>query len=93
MLQKESLLECNETMSDISCDPYTKPCLFNIEEDPCEKHNLAGDDHLPILAKGHELIKIYNGTARELIDMSRNPEADPTNWGGVWTNWLDFMKE
>lgn len=41
-LREDALVNCisNNTIEPI-CRPLEKPCLFNIEKDPCEQYNLA----------------------------------------------------
>ncbi|KAG6438568.1 hypothetical protein O3G_MSEX000065 [Manduca sexta] len=40
-LRNTATLKCNSSIEAIPCQPLQAPCLFNIEEDPCEKRNLA----------------------------------------------------
>ncbi|CAL8131486.1 unnamed protein product [Orchesella dallaii] len=83
-------VRCNETLPEITCDPYTRPCLFNVLEDPCEKRNLANEESI-LVEQMLALLKSYNDTAREMIDLSHHPEAAPVNWDFVWTNWKDYL--
>merc|ERR1719369_28610 len=71
-----------------SCDPEAAPCLFNIKHDPCEYHNLASiePDVLQMLV---EKMIAYNLTAVPSINTPRDPNANPDNFGGVWTSWID----
>ncbi|ODM97123.1 Arylsulfatase B [Orchesella cincta] len=89
-LQEAADIKCNETLPEIACNPYAEPCLFNIVEDPCEKRNLAGEEST-LVAQLLALLNSYNSTAREVIDLSHNPEAAPYNWDYVWTNWKDYL--
>lgn len=42
-IRTEATIDCstNQTVESIQCRPLEKPCLFNIDEDPCEQNNLA----------------------------------------------------
>merc|ERR1712168_1485969 len=71
-----------------SCDPVAAPCLYNIKEDPCEYHNLAGvePDVLEMLL---EKLHAYNLTAVPPYKSTIDPNADPKNFDGCWTSWVN----
>lgn len=89
-LQNAAEVKCNDGIDPgVPCDPYVGPCLFNIDEDPCEKNNLAAERD-EIVHQMLQLLESYNNTVGEMIDLSHHPEAAPRNWGFVWTNWKDY---
>lgn len=72
----------------VTCNPIEAPCLFNIKEDPCERINLAKTR--PVILKTLEdaLLK-YKVTAMPASNMENDRKANPINWNGTWTNWMD----
>ena len=70
--------------------PYTPSFtwLFNIKEDPNERNNVA-DQHPDIVKQLNEKIENYNSTHIEQLYPPVDPKSSPTNFGGVWTPWLD----
>ncbi|CAH0383325.1 unnamed protein product [Bemisia tabaci] len=70
-------------------DPCTeKPCLFNIQQDPCEFHDMA-DQHPSVV---DELKELYESHAARLVkeqDHGFDPAAEPELWEGWWAPWLD----
>ena len=74
----------------IEISPYTPSFtwLFNIKEDPNERNNVA-DQHPDIVRQLKERIEFYNSTHIKQLDPPGDPNANPANFGGVWTPWLD----
>ena len=71
-----------------ACDPEAAPCLFNIKDDPCEYHNLAGTEP-DIVEMLMEKLEAHNQTAVPPKNQPRDKNADPKYFDGVWTSWMD----
>lgn len=93
-MRKEATLTCPtiEIGPNIICEPFKLPCLFNIVNDPCEQVNVAGTEP--------EILEILQSKLQDHIEKSvepRNkkgdPRADPGNFDGAWTWWLDQEDE
>ena len=71
-----------------SCHPDKAPCLFNIKNDPCEYYNLADKepDNLQYLMRR---LAVHNATAVPPRNEQPDPNANPANFGGVWSSWQD----
>lgn len=71
------------------CSPNESPCLFNLQEDPCERNNLALEN--PNIVKSlEEIIEKYRKTAIKPRNIPRDPNADPAKYNNTWTNWMDW---
>ena len=70
------------------CDPMKKPCLFNVQWDPCEFHNLASfmPNTLKVL---RDRLNFYHRIVKMPVYPSFDDKADPENNGGVWGPWKD----
>jgi len=62
--------------------------LFNIEDDPNERNNVA-DKQPEIVKLMKERIEYYNSTHVKQLNPAFDSKSDPSNFGGVWTPWLD----
>lgn len=71
------------------CNPMESPCLFNIREDPCEQINLASDRPMIVLNMERALTR-FKQTALPIINVPRDPNADPAKWNNTWVNWQDY---
>lgn len=73
------------------CDPMRKPCLFNIQWDPCEFHNLA--DFMPNTLKVLlDRLHFYRTRIVKPIYPKFDPKADPEYHDGVWGPWVNVSK-
>lgn len=70
------------------CKPMESPCLFNIIEDPCEMINLAISRPM-VVANMEQTMMKYRKSAKPIINVPRDPNADPIKWNNTWTNWQD----
>ncbi|KAH9494829.1 hypothetical protein Btru_017933 [Bulinus truncatus] len=70
-----------------NCQPLKAPCLFNIQDDPCEYYNLA--DRLPQVVDMLTLrLNVYRSTMVPPANKPIDPTGDPSLHGGVWGPWL-----
>ncbi|XP_050679901.1 arylsulfatase I isoform X1 [Leptidea sinapis] len=73
----------------ISCKPLISPCLFNIEQDPCERRNLASLESEVLNRLLEELDKL-NRTAVPPNNKEIDSRGDPKYWGRTFTNFGDY---
>ncbi|XP_054713247.1 arylsulfatase B-like [Uloborus diversus] len=72
-----------------SCKPAEKPCLFDIQDDPCEYNNIASMKP-KILAKLLKTLSKYNKTAVSPGNKPVDPRSNPKYHNYEWINWMDF---
>ena len=65
-----------------------KPCLFNIEDDPCEYYNVA-EKYPDVMKKLPSVLENYKKSLVAPRNKLRDEAADPNAHGGVWTPWRD----
>lgn len=70
------------------CKPAKEPCLFDIENDPCELNNVARENPNILSAMLKELSK-FRESAVAPKNIPLDPRGDPKNWNYVWTNFGD----
>jgi hypothetical protein len=87
IIQEKSTVECgNVTIN--KCNPLESPCLFNINEDPCEHHNLAHERP----EKVKFLLSRLSHHITEMVPSRRapvDPMCDPKYHNYQWTWWID----
>jgi hypothetical protein len=76
-------------MSNSKCKPLERPCLFNLETDPCETYNLA-DKYPDVLQTLLDRLAEHNATALPPGNLPMDPRADPSFWMYTWTNFGDY---
>ncbi|CAG0894732.1 unnamed protein product [Darwinula stevensoni] len=104
MLRKEAAVTClRDETNPTACDPSQVPCVFDLSVDPCEQMNLVelcpkaesernGHFWPPDLLGFLEsrLLSYEESKVPPLIlNVSEDPNADPSLWHGMWTYWLD----
>ena len=70
------------------CTPKDGPCLFNIEEDPCEYTNLV-HEHEDVLNMLLQLLEKYKATMVPIRNKPYDFSANPKYHNGLWTAWCD----
>ncbi|KAG8183894.1 hypothetical protein JTE90_002463 [Oedothorax gibbosus] len=75
-----------------NCKPARRPCLFNVEEDPCEFYNLA-DAKPEILTKLLKRLSQYNETAVPPGNKPLDPRSNPKYYNYHWVNWMDYNQD
>jgi len=72
-----------------NCKPNIKPCLFNLEVDPCEYNNVA-DQYPEVFQMLWQKILLWNATAVINIK-SLDPRSYPQYYGYAWSPWCDIV--
>lgn len=90
-LLRDAEVSCGERPVDAHpCLPLDAPCLFNIEQDPCEYNNLA--EKFPNITEDLvSLLNWYNATAVTPLNTPPDPMSNPKYWNYTFTNWADFV--
>lgn len=65
------------------------PCLINLQDDPCEKYNVA-DNYPEKFQEMQQRFEEYRQKVVPPINKPRDENADPSLWDGVWVNWNDY---
>ncbi|XP_023245172.1 arylsulfatase I isoform X2 [Copidosoma floridanum] len=96
-LRASATLECGLVQTaDVTesepCNPLKSPCLFNIRQDPCERHNLASQHPDVVKNLTNELSKL-NATAIPPGNLPWNSRGDPSLWEHTWNNFGDYELE
>ncbi|XP_022829572.1 arylsulfatase B [Spodoptera litura] len=89
-IRDASTIKCNSAKPINECKPLKAPCLFDIQEDPCELKNLADEKPDILQALMSELERI-NATAVPPNNLDLDPRGDPRYWGRVFTNFGDYV--
>ena len=70
------------------CTSKLGPCLFNVIDDPCEYVNQAKNQP-DIVASMLGRLDDYRKTMVPPRNKPFDPRANPNNFGGVWSPWMD----
>ncbi|XP_052900354.1 arylsulfatase B [Anopheles moucheti] len=88
-LRRESTVSCGTgAHMENECNPLEKPCLFDVETDPCEYNNLA-DEQLHTLQSLLARLADYNSTAVPPSNMEDDLRGAPQHWNHTWHNFGD----
>ena len=84
--------------AEVKCDPPPSsppectrelgPCLFNIDNDPCEYVNQAKSQP-DIVRNMLSWLEQYKQTMVPPRNKPNDPASNPNNFGGVWSPWMD----
>lgn len=90
-LRLEATLQCPEVAA-ISrpCLPLVAPCLFDIDEDPCERNNLYEEHRNEsfVLELWHR-IEQFSRLSRQPGNKPVDPNGNPRYYNNEWTWWQD----
>ncbi|XP_041472301.1 arylsulfatase I-like isoform X1 [Lytechinus variegatus] len=69
-----------------NCDPFQQPCLYNINEDPCEFYNIA-DENQDIVDILMMRIEEYRETMVPIRNKKPDPLSNPKYHDNCWVPW------
>ena len=86
---KPFVVECSDIPKNASsnCQVDKKPCLYDVEKDPCEFYNLA-DQYPEKVAELLDRMRDYNSTAVPPHSDPVDQAGLPINHGGLWVPWV-----
>ena len=86
---KNAAVSCGKPPSTpVECTKQAGPCLFDVEDDPCEYVNRANSNPDLVNQMLQELEK-FKQTMVPPRNKPFDPRANPDNFGGVWSPWMD----
>lgn len=90
-LNIQNLFKYKKLEDVLTCDPLKRFCLFNLNDDPCERLNLA--DVFPDVVKRikNRLIELKKSVVKPL-NKPEDPYSNPIFYNGTWVNWKDDIK-
>lgn len=96
-LRNESTVRCGFFGNGTApCEPFKRPCLFNVARDPCERVNLNHAPGRDVERLVRAKIDGFERSLRRFAESARPPgnvratkDADPARHDGTWTNWED----
>lgn len=87
---KKAVVTCGKPPSSPSeCTRESGPCLFNVADDPCEYVDLAKNESELV----ESMLKRLEGFKETMVpprNQPLDPKANPNNFGGVWSPWMDW---
>ncbi|XP_020614263.1 arylsulfatase I-like, partial [Orbicella faveolata] len=88
-----AVIQCGEWNSSIetACNSDVFPCLFDIEEDPCEYKNIA-KTHIDIVRRLVLRLIYYQRRALPVWFPETDTKADPAKHCGFWSPWRSSKK-
>ena len=86
---KNAVVTCGKPPSSpAECTKELGPCLFDVTDDPCEYVNQAKSNP-DIVNSLLKLLEEYKKTMVPPRNQPLDPKANPDNFGGVWSPWMD----
>ncbi|CAH3038820.1 unnamed protein product [Porites evermanni] len=86
---KNAVVTCSKPPSPpVSCTKEAGPCLFDVENDPCEYVNQAKNNP-DVLNRMLQWLEEFKNTMVPPRNKPVDPKANPNNFGGVWSPWMD----
>lgn len=86
---KNAVVTCTKPPSPaVSCTKEAGPCLFDVENDPCEYVNQAKNNP-NVLNQMLQWLEEFKQTMVHPRNKPMDPKANPNNFGGVWSPWMD----
>lgn len=88
-MRQQATIQCGVNLSPMAVSPCENgPCLFNLENDPCEQVNVAYSRQ-DISSQLYELLKYFRTT---LVPQINKPvdtlQADPKRFNDTWAPWI-----
>lgn len=91
-LRRENNIDCYTNINVTTiCKALKEPCLFDIENDPCELNNVARD-YPEVLTKMLTELSNMRSSVVPPNNVPIDPRGDPKNWNYVWTNFGDVKQ-
>ncbi|XP_065361621.1 arylsulfatase B [Calliphora vicina] len=94
-LRNSALIQCvlDHGVVSSSCNPLEYPCLFDLDDDPCEQHNLYERyEGSTILNDMLERVEYFRQHAHAINNKPADERCDPAKFGGEWTWWEDIIE-
>ncbi|XP_064490369.1 arylsulfatase B-like [Ornithodoros turicata] len=90
LFDRSMVVECGPkpTETNSSCRPKVRPCIFDLERDPCEYRNIAGRER-KLLARLFYRLQEIQGTGKGPLSKPPTSAADPSLHCNVWVSYME----
>lgn len=86
-LRRQATITCPGIVANTTVRCDIRPCLFNLDRDPCERVDLAQNNTVIT----HRLYQQLVSLRATLVPQTNKPvntfQADPRKWNNTWTVW------
>lgn len=94
-IRRKAKISCNglrpaTNYSIFACDPLAAPCLFDLENDPCETNNIAAL-YPHIVRRLENRLEHFKNMSQMIRNVPGDERSNPQNFGGIWTWWYDEL--
>ncbi|XP_012174370.1 arylsulfatase J [Bombus terrestris] len=90
-LREDAMIKCPPKNDSLPlCKPLEAPCLFNVQQDPCEDNNLI-NKYPSLVTELQDKLRKLNATAILPGNLPWDNKANPDYWDHTWTNFGDYL--
>ncbi|XP_075550354.1 arylsulfatase B-like [Dermacentor variabilis] len=83
-------INCGVRDSAKMCRPTVAPCLFDLDEDPCEYNDVAAE-HPQLVKNLLSTLRRYKDASTPPANLPQDPLSDPGLYDNVWIPWRDKL--
>ncbi|XP_055627337.1 arylsulfatase B-like isoform X2 [Toxorhynchites rutilus septentrionalis] len=88
-LRRHARINCGRRPAETNdCNPLIRPCLFDVINDPCELNDIS-HKYPGKLQELAAIVELYRSKAVKPRNKPADPAANPANFGGIWTWWMN----
>lgn len=90
-IRESSVVTCPLLLQN-TCDPLVAPCLFDLNQDPCESNNIAFRKPYKLI----EMLQRLDKYQRDVVPMGNqpfDPRSDPIYHNNTWEWWIETTEE
>lgn len=85
-MRNSAKIRCTKEKNKQSCDLLKGPCLYNLNDDPCEENNIANRNKILF----YFMLRKYKNSLTNLVPTIRkpsDPQCDPIHFNYTWNAW------
>lgn len=94
-LRRKAKISCNDLRpaqnnTIFACDSMAAPCLFDLDNDPCETSNIAAL-YPNVVRQLANRLEHFKNIAQPARNVPGDIRSNPQDFGGIWSWWYDEL--